>query len=262
MEEGSFFTPQLGLIIGGIVGIIIGWVIGFFDSNRNSSKKIKQAEESAKIAIQEANNKITQAEAQISTSAATSVTVDDPGLLRIKNENGALTLDLDGTRVNPIALYPEQRKRLIEMLNVMRPWLENKPVPMPAPATPPPPPAQPKVNTVNQVPPLPQPVSQKPAPVQTPKPTAAPAPAPKKDDVPAAAPTSMVGQINAILQARIAGTKLADIGVTMIESPAGGVYVYVGLNKFEGIDSVPDEEVKAAIRSAIAEWERKYTPGL
>jgi hypothetical protein len=72
----------------------------------------------------------------------------------------------------------------------------------------------------------------------------------------------MVGQINAILQARIVNTKLAEVGVTMIESPSGGVFVYVGLNKFESIDSVPDEDIKAAIRSAIAEWERKYTPGL
>jgi hypothetical protein len=260
MEEGFVFTPQLGMIIGGIVGIIIGWIIGFFDSNRNASKKIKQAETSAQIALQEAKDKIAQAEAQMTSVAATPVTVDDPGLLRIKNENGALTLDIDGARVNPIALYPDQRKRLIEMLNVMRPWLENKPIPMPAPATPPPPPAQPKANPVSVATPPSQPVSQRPAPVQASTP--APAPAPKKDEAPAAAPTSMVGQINAILQARIANTKLADIGVTMIESPGGGVYVYIGLNKFEGIDSVPDEDVKAAIRSAIAEWERKYTPGL
>jgi hypothetical protein len=261
MEEGFVFTPQLGMIVGGIVGIIIGWVIGFFDSNRNSSKKIKQAEESAQIAMQEAKDKIAHTEAQLASIAATpSVTVDDPGLLRIKNENGALTLDLDGTRVNPIALYPEQRKRLIEMLNVMRPWLENKPVAMPV--TPPPPPPQPVAAPVQVAPPASQAIPQRPAPAQPAKPAAAPAPAPQKDEAPAVAATSMVGQINAILQSRIANTKLVDIGVTMIESPSGGVYVYVGLNKFEGIDAVPDEEIKAAIRAAIAEWERKYTPGL
>jgi hypothetical protein len=72
----------------------------------------------------------------------------------------------------------------------------------------------------------------------------------------------MVGQINEILQLRIAKTKFAEQGITMIESPAGGVNVYVGLNRYEGIDAVPDEEIKAAIRNAIAEWEKKYTPGL
>jgi hypothetical protein len=253
MEQSTNFLPY---IIGWFVGMIIGWMIGFFDSNLRSSKKIKKVEESAQVTIQEAKDKIAQAESKMASIAATPVTVDDPGLLRIKSENGALTLDLDGARVNPIALYPDQRKRLIEMLNVMRPWLEHKPVSMPA--TPPPPPPQPTPSPANYTAPPSQPIPPRPTPVQTPT----PAPAPKKEDAPTAAPTTMVGQINAILQTRIAKTKLADIGVTMIESPSGGVFVYIGLNKFEGIEAVPDEEVKAAIRAAIAEWERKYTPGL
>jgi len=254
--EGFTFTPELGLLVGGFIGMIIGWGIGFFDSNRSSSKKIKQAEESAQIALQEARDKIAQAEANLASIAATPVTVDDPGLLRIKNENGAITLDLDGVRANPPALFPEQRKRLIEMLNVMRPWLENRPAPMPPPPPSTPLRAMPVADTRQGVPVNTSSVSQ-PVP-----PNLTPAPAPKKDDKPATAPMSMVGQINAILQLRIASTKLAEQGVTMIESPSGGVYVYVGLNKFEGVDAVPDEDIKAAIRAAIAEWERKYTPGL
>ena len=258
MEEGFQFTPQLGLIIGGIVGIIIGWVIGFFDSNRNSSKKLKQAEESAQIAIQDAKDKIAQAETQMASMTATPVTVDDPGILRIKSEMGGFTLDLDGMRVNPAALSPEQRKRLIEMLNVMRPWLENKPVAMPAPAAPTPPPPLPVQAPVNYTP-----LSSQPVPPTPPSASASkPAPAPKKEEPTGTAPTSMVGQINAILQTRIANSRLADVGVTMIESPGGGVYVYIGLEKYEGIDAIPDEEVKTTIRAAIAEWERKYTPGI
>jgi hypothetical protein len=253
--EGFTFTPGLGLIVGGFVGMILGWAIGFFDSNRNSSKKIKQAEDSAQVAIHQAKEKIAQAEAKAAEIAATPMTVDDPGLLRIKSENGTLTLDLDGTRVNPYALHPEHRKRLIEMLNVMRPWLEHKPVNVPAPVTPPPIPPTPTVAPVTPVSTTPQVVPQRPVPVVPPV-------SPKKDEAPAAAPTTMVGQINAILQSRIVNTRFADLGLTMIESPSGGVYVYVGLNKFEGIDAVPDEEIKAVIRSAIAEWERKYTPGL
>ncbi len=57
------------------------------------------------------------------------VTVDDPGLLRIKNENGSFALDLDGTRVNPLSLSSDQRRRLVDMLNIMRPWLEGRPAP-------------------------------------------------------------------------------------------------------------------------------------
>ena len=48
----------------------------------------------------------------------------------------------------------------------------------------------------------------------------------------------------------------------MMESPSGGVIVFVGVNKYEGVEDVPNEDVKAAIRAAIAEWEQKYTPGL
>jgi hypothetical protein len=58
--------------------------------------------------------------------------VDDPGILRIKNENGVFALDLDGNRVNAGSLLPEQRKRLIEILNIIRPWLEGKSVSSPA----------------------------------------------------------------------------------------------------------------------------------
>jgi len=47
-----------------------------------------------------------------------------------------------------------------------------------------------------------------------------------------------------------------------MESLTGGVNVYVGVTRYEAIDDVPDEEIKAAIRAAIAEWETKYTPGL
>ena len=255
MEETTF---NLGpYLLGGFIGIIVGWVIGFFDSNLRTSKKIKQAEESAKIAIKEAEDKIAQAQARLA-SAPAQTAADDPGLLRIKNENGMLTLDLDGARVNPSALYPEQRKRLIEMLNLMRPWLEGRPAaPAPAiapvPASPAPPPVMP--------PPAPATIP----PASAPAPTSAPAPsapASKKEEPAEAAPTTMVGQINMLLQARIANTKFASQGVSMIESVSGGVNVYVGLNRYEGIDEIPDEEVKALIRAAIAEWEKKYTPGL
>ena len=38
--------------------------------------------------------------------------------------------------------------------------------------------------------------------------------------------------------------------------------VFVGLTRYSGIDEVPDPDIKAAIRAAIAEWEEKFTPGL
>jgi len=83
-----------------------------------------------------------------------------------------------------------------------------------------------------------------------------------KEDRPSAPATSIVGQIDSVLQARLAGTPLEDRGVFLAQTPEGGVIVYVGLTKYAAIDDVPDAEVKAAIRAAITEWENKYTPGL
>jgi hypothetical protein len=180
--------------------------------------------------------------------------VDDPGLLRIKNESGYVTLDLDGTRVDTSAMTADQRKRLIEMLNLMRPWLEGKPVASPArnPATPASQP--PSIVETSQATPLPPPPA--------PQPAAARTPVLAREDRPIAPAGSIVSQIDTILQARIAGTPLEDKGVFLAQSQEGGVMVYVGLTKYTGIDEVPDPEIKAAIRAAITEWEDKYTPGL
>lgn len=48
----------------------------------------------------------------------------------------------------------------------------------------------------------------------------------------------------------------------MSQSAEGGVIVTVGASQYFGVDEVPDTDVKALIRAAIAEWEKKYTPGL
>ena len=83
-----------------------------------------------------------------------------------------------------------------------------------------------------------------------------------KEDRPAAPANSIVAQIDAILQAHLVGSPLADRGVFLTQSPEGGVNVFVGLTRYTGVEDVPDAEVKAAIRAAISEWENKYTPGL
>lgn len=73
---------------------------------------------------------------------------------------------------------------------------------------------------------------------------------------------SIVSQIDGVLQARLAGTPLEDRGIFLAQSREGMVNVYVGLTRYSGVDEVPDPEIKAAIRAAIAEWEDKFTPGL
>ena len=236
-----------------IAGLVFVYIFGLFEGRGQGYKKRK---------AEEAQEKQDQPPPASTTSTTpVRIVVDDPGLLRIKNENGSFALDLDGTRVNPIALSPEQRKRLIEMLNIMRPWLEGKPVSAPSMTSQQPPRASqavPPVLTQTQAatvqpeispPPRPQPTTPKPATIA-------------KEDRPAAPANSIITQIDSILQARLAGTPLEERGIFLTQSPEGGVMVYVGLTPYHGVDEVPDAEIKAAIRAAISEWEDKYTPGL
>jgi cell division protein FtsN len=244
-------------IVAWIAGLLFVYIFGLVEGRGKGYKKRKAEEE------QEKKNQ--------PPPAPETVTVDDPGLLRIKNQDGAFTLDLDGARANPVALTPNQRKRLIEILNVMRPWLEGRSAPAPASNTsqPPPPlksgltpavtpslnadqtPAQP-TSLPNASPPsqlTPQPAAPKPAVIPT-------------EDRPSAPANSIVSQIDSILQTRLTGTLLEERGIFLTQSPEGGVIVYVGLTRYNGIDEVPDPDIKAAIRAAITEWENKYTPGL
>ncbi len=241
-------------VIGWLAAVIFVYIFGIFEG-RGQGRKRRIAEEQKEKEKQPA-------------SPPETIKVDDPGLLRIKNENGALTLDLDGARVDALSLSPNQRKRLVEILNLTRPWLDMKPTaPAATSLSTPDPSFESRLNAISAPSPAPMP-----APVQSVPPApsfasaqdkpATPVPPKKKDEKPEIAPTSMVGQINAILQLRIANTPLSSLGVTMMESPSGGVIVFVGVNKYEGMEDVPNEDVKAAIRAAIAEWEKKYTPGL
>ena len=235
-------------IIAIIAGLLFVYIFGLYEGRSQGYRKRRKEEE------QEKQQRETE---PIPSPNTASGIVDDPGLLRIKNEGDSIRLELDGSRVDTSSLSADQRKRLIELLTLMRPWLEGKPN---------------TTRTVEQVAPPAQqpavpvrPVESEPQPTPVPVPPAqqpATVPNAKKDDKPAAAPASMISQIDSILQTHIVNTPLGARGVTLIEAPSGGVNVYVGLNRYEGIDAVPDEEVKAVIRVAIAEWERKYTPGL
>lgn len=248
-------------ILGWIAGLIFVYVFGLYEGRGQGYKKRKAEEE------QEKKDKPAPSP-ELKTGT---VTVDDPGLLRIKNENGSFALDLDGTRVNPLSLSQDQRKRLIDMLNIMRPWLEGRSAPAPSMNTPPPStPSQPisiseRLETFGG-----GATASQPAPVQPARPVSQPVPPPAtprastiaKEDRPSAPANSIVSQIDSILQARLEGTALGERGIFLTQSPEGGVNVYVGLTRYNGVDDVPDPEIKAAIRAAISEWEDKYTPGL
>jgi hypothetical protein len=215
------------------IAVIVGWFIGFLDSNLRTAKKIEAAESSAELKMQEAERKIARAAQNSSTQQ------DEPGLLRLRKNEGRFTLELDGTLITG-EISSDQRKRLIELITVFRLWLEGPVITPPAP------------DPVQEV--VPHPVQPSP-----PKPLA---PIKKPEAEKVIASTSIVQQIDTILQTNMTDTPLAKRGIRLQESIQGGVEVYVGLQKFLAVEEVPDEAIKAAIRAAIAEWEKKFTPGL
>jgi hypothetical protein len=218
-----------------LAAMFFGYFFGLFEGRGQGAKK-RKAEEGS--------------DSSARLDMLTPLPPPSPPVTPVENHLLAITLDerdqpqleLDGQRVNALELAPEQRKRLIDLMLILRPWVEAKP------------------GQKQSVPaqPAPRPVPPPPSPAVTRgTPPAAAAPVP----VPEPAPTSMVSQIDAILQARLIGTPLADQGIRLVESIQGGALVFVGNKSYAGVGEVSDPEVQAAIRAAIAEWERRYTPG-
>jgi hypothetical protein len=73
--------------------------------------------------------------------------------------------------------------------------------------------------------------------------------------VPVGAARSIASQIDDILQEQIAGTPLEERKIKLTEVPSLGVVVRIGIDQYQGIESIPDPEVKAAIKRAVQTWE-------
>jgi hypothetical protein len=242
-------TLNLFVLIGIALAVMFfGYFFGLYEGRGQGYKKRKAEEHEEKK--------------DIPLSVSAPVIKDDPGLLRLKSENNQLRLDMDGQRVDTTApLAPAQRKRLIDLLTLIRPFLEGG---QPAQAAPKPAPASPPVSSSAPLTPADQAMF-----TNLTQPKVEPVPAritfglsPKKKPEQPAAALNMVQQIDEILQLKLANTPLAGQGIKIQEAPSGGVMVMVGLNKYEGVGDVPDPAIKTVLQAAVAEWEKKYTPGL
>lgn len=222
-----------------VLAMFFGYFFGLFEG-RNQGYKKRKAEEPAEP--KEENP--AEPEAAPPAPVPAPIVSDDPGLLRLKEENGKLRFELDGVRIIGETLTTGQRKRLIDLITRLRPWIEGH-----TPAPTPPSPA-----------PRPAPVTAPPsfAPAVTPR-TAPAAPPVSRIEPPA--PQTMVGQIDAILQEKLADSPLAHQGIKLEESSEGGVTVVVGMQRYAGVNEVSDPQIQALLRAAIAEWEKRFTPG-
>lgn len=68
---------------------------------------------------------------------------------------------------------------------------------------------------------------------------------------------SITQQIGAILDEMVQGSELEGKEIKLMESAENGVEVWVGAEKFTGIESVPYPQVRQVIRDAVLRWEQE-----
>jgi hypothetical protein len=152
-------------------------------------------------------------------------------------------LGMDGMRMNDKkALSPEQNQRLLALVLDLRPWLETaRPVaPIPEPTLPPLRPA------------TPTPAAALPA-VKQGKKNGSPT---DEKAEPAPVLDSIIQQIDKVLQEKLATSPFKERGIQLVEGLGGIVIVKDGINNYEGLDAIPDPEVKELIRQSVADWEK------
>jgi hypothetical protein len=157
--------------------------------------------------------------------------------------SNAVWLNMDGKRLNkPDELLPEQRRRLLGLVVDLRPWLETTRAASSAP----------ELNT--QPPQAKAPIADPSLPTAQPEKQAVastgdePAPAPVMD--------SIIEQIDKVLQTKLAASPFKERGIHLTEGPGGIVLIKDGVNKYEGVEAVPDPLIKSLIHQAVSDWEQ------
>lgn len=145
-----------------------------------------------------------------------------------------LVLQIRGTRYRSMEPLPAAEQKFMgKLLNYLQKWLH---IPTPTP-----------------------PASEAPPPEPTPT-RPQPSPAPSQPDPVEAVSTSnksIVEQIDDILQEQLENSPLQDRGISLAQTLQGGMVIYVGLEKYEEIEAIPDKAIIAMIRSAVKTWEQQ-----
>ena len=166
-------------------------------------------------------------------------------------------LELDGARIESDGLTVEQRTRLVNVVVQIRPWIDGKTLPPVAPK-----PSDPDADLAAAAAVV--------AATSAVIPPVAPA-APRVDvrrgfrtllesDIKSPEPPpppSIVSMIDEVLQKKLESSPLAGKKIRLEEGAVGEVVVFVGSMRYSGIDAVPDDDIKAIIHEAIAEWDKK-----
>jgi len=225
---------------------LVGYAAGLIEMHLRRARKIRQLQEALKDA---------QSKPQAESAPASAPVQGNPSapgkgeLLRAgHDESGKLWLEMDAARFeNQEPMPPEQRRRLVNLVLELRPWLDASQVAAPRPPV--------QTPAAVPVPPLQKTVE----PVRPTLVNAFTALTGKasKDETVKVEPKSIVAQIDDVLQAILVNTVFKDQDIHLLEGAGGVVLVQVGGNKYDGIDAVPNPEVKGLIRQAVAAWEKR-----
>ncbi len=226
-----------------IVAAIAGYILGILDSRVTTALRKKSEEPLPPVEPAEGDI------ARSGERAVLKLSVDD---------NQEWRIDLDGIRLDvPDAISAEQRQRLVNTLVQMRPWLDAKPAAgstiMP---TPPPAVSIPAVERLSAKSADSHPAT--PAPFKINLMKGINSMVSKEVKSPSdLKPPSIVAMIDDVLQAKLSGTHLQERGIKLEDGLLGEVIVCVGSQRYVGVVSVPDPEIREMIQSAISDWEKR-----
>jgi hypothetical protein len=239
-----------------LVAAAVGYTVGLLDRRVTAGIKKKKQEKEEILADEKAAVKLAAEQAKAEQAKAEQAKKEN---IPESNEQTALRVlfdpsmkcfvEVDGQRVPSDGLTPEQRQRLVQVIVQIRPWIDGK-VPAPAPS-PLPPPAP-----TRAVVPAPQPAAS----ISQTAPRIDPLRGFRsmlENEVKKKEPIhllSIVAMIDEILQHKLESSPLASKKIKLEEGSMGEVLVHVGANRYSGIDSVPDPEIQALIKDAIAEF--------
>lgn len=265
----EIFGSNLFVLIGAVV---LGYVIGLIDS-RITAKMRQPKPKEPEIQIVE---KVVEVER----------VVEAPSVLSINFDGNRPIVKLDGQEVAYYDVTHDQRKRLIEVLTAIRPWIDARVAPPRPPAAAASQPSAPAAQP-HPAPSTPKAASMQPAPnpeaerttlqgrlATHPKPEQPPEPLkPKIEPVSMNVITSarymiqnrnkeeprllsIVEQIDAVVQKRLPLSPFAEMEISLKDAPGGGVLVIINGEKYQGVDNVPDPDIQAFIRDCIQRWEK------
>jgi hypothetical protein len=241
--------PAIILII---VAAIAGYAIGIVDS-RMTAAVLKKTED-AKAATANASE------------AGARETANLPGehtVLKVTIDNALKWhLELDGTRLeDPDTISLEQRQRTVGVVVQMRPWLDGKPAPSVVTAPTAPAALAPSLPPIKALSPVPaastvKPISANPLKVDAMRGFRSLLKNDIKDPEKQKG-TSLVALIDEVLQAKLLTSPTINKMVRLEDGPLGEVIVIVGSQRYNGVNAVPDPEIREIIQEAITDWGKK-----